>query len=93
MLQLWQKPCDAGLPGVERYQKETLVLGKLIARPTLPIQTGDRDCVSEFEETKRRDGAEDVHQRDLGEGNRERESGMTDELRVQLVRDNAVLPV
>ena len=46
MLQLWQKSCDEGLPRMEGYQEETSVLGKLIARSTLPIQTGHRDCAS-----------------------------------------------
>ena len=78
---------------MEGSEKETPILGKLIARPTLPIQAGDRDAVSEFEETERRDGAVDAHQRDLGEGNSERVTGMADELRVQCLRDDAVLPV
>ena len=63
---------------MEGSEEETPILGKLIARPTSPIQTGNRDCVSEFKETKRRDGAGDVHQRDMGEENRERESGIID---------------
>ena len=95
MLQLWQKSCDAGLPRMEGYQQETSVLGKLIARSTLLIRTGHRDCTSGSVETERRDGARDMHQReDLGEVDREREeSGMTGELRVKCLRDNAVLPV
>ena len=78
---------------MEGSEKETPILGKLIARPTLPIQAGDRDGVSKLEETERRDGAVDAHQRDLGEGNSERVTGMADELRVQCLRDDAVLPV
>ena len=78
---------------MEGSEEETPILGKLIARPTSPIRSGDRDGVSEFEETERRDGAGDAHQRDLGEGHSERERGMTDELRVQCLRDDAVLPV
>ena len=95
MLQLWQKSCDAGLPRVEGYQKETSVLRKLIARPALPIWTGHRDCTFGSIETERRDGAGDAHQReDLGEVDRERgESGMTGELRAQCLWDSAVFPV
>ena len=46
-------------------------------------------------ETEGRDGAGDMHQReDRGEVERERgESGMTGELRVKCLRDNAVLLV
>ena len=78
---------------MEGSEEETPILGKLIARPTSPIRAGDRDGVSEFKETERRDGAGNVHHRDLGEGDSERESGMADELRVQCLRDNAVLPI
>ena len=78
---------------MEGYKEETSVLGKLIARPTSPIRTGDRDIADGSTETERRNGAGAVHQRDLGEVNRERERGVTGELRVQYVRDNAVLPV
>ena len=59
---------------MEGSEEETPILGKLIARPTSPIRTGDRDGVPKFEETERRDGAGNVHQRDLGEVKRERES-------------------
>ena len=58
---------------MEGFEEKTPSLGKLIARPTSPIRSGDRDGVSEFEETERRDGAGDAHQRDLGEGDSERE--------------------
>ena len=80
---------------MEGYQEETSVLGKLIARSTSPIRTGHRDCASGSVETEGRDGAGDMHQReDLGEVDREREeSGMTGELRVKCLRDNAVLPI
>ena len=80
---------------MEGYQEETSVLGKLIARSTLPIQTGHRDCASGSTETEGRDGAGDMHQReDLGEVEREREeAGMTGELRVKCLRDNAMLPI
>ena len=80
---------------MEGYQEETSVLGKLIARSTSPIRTGHRDCAFGSAETEGRDGAGNMHQReDLGEVDREREeSGMTGELRVKCLRDNAVLPV
>ena len=80
---------------MEGYQEETSVLGKLIARSTLPIPTGHRDCASGSAETEGRDGAGDMHQReDLGEVDREREeSGMIGELRVKCLQDNAVFPV
>ena len=95
MLQLWQKSCNAGLPRMEGYQEETSVLGKLIARSILPIQTGHRDCAFGSVETEGRDGAGDTHQReDLGEVDKERgDSGMTSELRVKCLWDNAMLPV
>ena len=95
MLQLWRKSHDAGLPTIEGYQEETSVLGKLIAQSTSPIRTGHRDCASGSAETEGRDGAGDMHQReDLEEVERERgESGMTSELRVKCLWDNAVLPV
>ena len=60
---------------MEGYKEETSVLGKLIARPTSPIRTGDRDIADGSTETERRNGAGAVHQRDLGEVNRERERG------------------
>ena len=64
---------------MEVYQEETSVLWKLIARSTLPIWTGHRDCAFGSVETEGRDGVGDMHQReDLGEVDRERgESGMT----------------
>ena len=83
---------------MERYQEETSVLGKLIAWSTSPIRTGHQtnwDCASRSAETEGRDGARDMRQReDMGEVGREREeSGMTGELRVKCLRDNAVLLV
>ena len=82
---------------MEGYQKETSVLGKLIAWSTSPIRTGHQYCASGSAKTEGRDGAGDMYQReDLGEVDREREreeSGMTGELRVKCLRDNAVLPV
>ena len=76
---------------MEGYQEETSVLGKLIARSTSPIRTSHRDCASGSTKTEGRDGAGDMHQReDLGEVDRERgESGMTGELRVKCLWDNA----
>ena len=78
---------------MEGYQEETSVLGKLIARSTSPIRTSHRDCASGSIETEGRDGAGDMHQReDLGQIDRERgESGMTGELRVKCLWDNAVV--
>ena len=80
---------------MEGYQEETSVLVKLIARSTSPIWTGHQDCASGSKETEGRDGAGDMHQREnLGEVGREREeSGMTGELRVKCLQDNAVLHV
>ena len=80
---------------MEGYQEETSVLGKLIARSTLPIRTGHRDCASVLAETEGSDGVGNMHQReDLGEVDKEREeSGMTGKLRVKCLRDNAVVPV
>ena len=80
---------------MEGYQGETSVLGKLIARSTSPTRTSHRDCASGSAETEGRDGVGNMHQReDLGEVDREREElGMTGELRVKCLWDNAVLPV
>ena len=80
---------------MEAYQEETSVLGKLIARSTSPIRTGHRDCASGSAKIEGTYGVGNMHQReDLGEVDREREElGLTGELRVKRLRDNAMLPV
>ena len=96
MPQLWWRPLLARLQGVEGNQRETpFLLWKRLARPPLPIRTGHRDGTPGPLES-REGGGEGTSPQDLdsrGEHKVGAKTGGTGELQVEILQENAVLPL